>query len=113
MVVSSLKPARAACSFAAASVGGTALYKGKAFTWNSVPVIPKDPTGLSSTFAGAVAGFLSEHGHLDFRGLKRGLGYASAIAGACAGGIGPKALFSINREEVNQLFTRLRRVNKM
>lgn len=109
----SLISAGARCVLLRAGIsGGLCVYKGKACTWNAAPIIPKDPTGISSAFAGSIAGWCAEHGHLDLRGLKRGIGYASAIASACAGGVGPKSLFTMSREHVNDLFTRLRRLNK-
>ncbi|MFW5845593.1 MAG: hypothetical protein ACOCXJ_05140 [Planctomycetota bacterium] len=105
-----LQEAGARCiALSAGPLGGLLLYKQKACTWPADPTTPKPGAAPGAVFAGALAGFLCEHGKIDFRGLKRGLQLASAITGASLGGIGSKRLLNLDRGAYQELFNRLRR----
>lgn len=93
--------------------GGILVYKGKSSTWPAVPKAPRDDLGTHAAFTGALAGFLCEHGKLDYRGLKRGLVHAGAIAAATASAPGLSRLDSLQRPDYTELFTRLRRNAKV
>lgn len=92
--------------------GGIIAYKQKHCCYLALPQIPKDNTGISSTFAGLVAAYLCKHGKLDFRGLKRCLAIASAVAGACGQGFGPRKLLELDCGDSMQQFNKLRRTSK-
>lgn len=92
--------------------GGIAAYKNKTCSWSTNPIQPKDPTGMSAVFVGALVGSLAESGKCDWRALKRGLSLGSAVAAASGQGIGPKKLLSLNRNDYTDLFNRMRRNNK-
>lgn len=93
--------------------GGVIMYKNKTATWPSFATVePDEVIGSSAMFAGAVAGQLADHGHLDFRGLKRFCITASAIRPEAAKGPGPVKLLSMDRAAYTQAFTRLRRNTK-
>lgn len=92
--------------------GGLLLYQQKATTWPALPVATVDPTGTGAAFAGALAASCASHRVADFRTLKRGCAQASAVAGLCAAGVGPKKLLAADERVYLDRFNRLRRTAK-
>jgi hypothetical protein len=101
-----------AVALSAGSLGGLLLYKNKACTWPTEPIIPKEASGAFAAFAGCLAGFLVDHSKLDFRGLKRGLLFASSLATATLKDLSSKRLLALDRSDYQDLFNRLRRHGK-
>jgi sugar/nucleoside kinase (ribokinase family) len=92
-------------------LGGVIAYGDLATTYPALPVPPRGDAGPAAAFAGALAGWCAGAG-ADFRALKRGCAIASAVAGLCAHGAGPKRLLAENREGYLERFNRLRRTTK-
>ena len=94
------------------NLGGLLTYKNMQSGFLAIPRIAKEPTGSLSSFAGVLAASICKHGKVDFRGLKRACATASAVAGTCQQGIGPKKLLDLGREDYVQLYNKLRRSSK-
>lgn len=92
--------------------GGLVSYQQKATTWPALPVEVVEPTGIGSSFAGALAAWCATQGHADFSTIKRGLAMASAVASITAQGIGPRKLLTADSKEYVERFNKLRRTNK-
>jgi hypothetical protein len=93
----------------AGALGGLIAYQQRCATWPAAPRVAKDPTGTGSIFAGALTGLLAEHGGLDWEAIKRCAATAGAVAAESLGGIGPKRLLALDRDEYTKLFHHLRR----
>lgn len=96
----------------AGPLGGLIVYRQKTTTYPALPVETIDGTGVGPAFAGALAAWLTGAGKDDFRAIKRGCAVASAVAGICAQGFGPKKLLGADRKEYLERFNRLRRAAK-
>ena len=94
------------------NLGGLLAYKNMYSGFLAIPRPAKEPTGHLSSFAGVLAAAVAKHGKVDFRGLKRACATASAVAGTCQQGIGPKKLLDLGREDYLQLYNKLRRSSK-
>ncbi len=92
-------------------LGGVIVYGDKATTYPALPVEAGSSTGTGAAFAGALAGWCAGNG-ADFRAIKRGCAMASAVAGLCAQGEGPKKLLVAHRDQYMERFNRLRRTAK-
>jgi len=92
--------------------GGLIRYQNKTATWPAMPVTVVEPTGITAAFAGTLAGWCAADGSSDFRSLKRGLAMASAVAGLCALGVGPRKLLAANSKEFTERSNKLRRAVK-
>jgi sugar/nucleoside kinase (ribokinase family) len=92
--------------------GGLVSYQQKATTWAALPVEVVEPTGIGSSFAGALAAWCATQGHADFSTIKRGLAMASAVASITAQGVGPRKLLTAESKEYVERFNKLRRTNK-
>ncbi|MBA2479435.1 MAG: hypothetical protein H0V44_02140 [Planctomycetes bacterium] len=92
-------------------LGGLIIYGDKAVTYASMPMPKGSSRGTGAAFSGALAGWCAGEG-ADFRAIKRGCAMASAVAGICDQGVGPKKLLAAGRKEYIERFNRLRRTNK-
>lgn len=92
--------------------GGLVVYQQKATTWPALPVEVVEPTGVTASFAGALAAHCALAGKADFSAIKRGLAVASAVASLTAQGPGSKKLLSCDRSTFEDRFNRLRRTHK-
>jgi pfkB family carbohydrate kinase len=96
----------------AGCLGGLIVYRQKATTFPALPVEISERTGVSASFAGVLAAWLTGAGKEDFRAIKRGCAVASAVAGICGQGPGPKKLLAADRKEYLERFNKLRRAAK-
>lgn len=94
------------------NLGGILAYKNMYSGFLAIPRQAKEPTGHLSSFSGVLTAAVAKHGKVDFRGLKRACATASAVAGTCQQGIGPKKLLELGREDYLQLYNKLRRSSK-
>jgi sugar/nucleoside kinase (ribokinase family) len=96
----------------AGMLGGLLVYKNIQTTYPAIPVEMVEPTGVGATFVGVLAGWCADEGKSDYNSLKRGVAIASAIAGMCGLGVGPKKLLGCGHREYFERFNTLRRVEK-
>lgn len=96
----------------AGMLGGLLVYRQKVVTYPAMPVEVVDPTGTSAVFPGALAAWCAGADKDDFRTIKRGCAVASAVAGICLQGIGPKKLLAADRKEYLERYNRLHRLAK-
>jgi sugar/nucleoside kinase (ribokinase family) len=96
----------------AGMMGGLVVYRQKAISYPAMPLEVVDATGTSAAFPGALAAWCAGSGKDDFRTLKRGCAVASAVAGICVQGLGPKKLLASDRKEYIERYNRLRRLAK-
>ncbi len=85
---------------------GVLLFKGKEIF--SLPGYPletvRDPTGAGDSFAGGMAGFLSQAEKSGFEELKKALVYGSAIASYTVEGFGLDRLKSLTRADIEERY---------
>ncbi len=93
-------------------LGGLIAYRGKITTYPALPLETIDAAGVSAAFPGALAAWCAGAGKGDFATVKRGCAVASAVAGICSQGQGPRKLLQANRNEIIERFNRLRREQK-
>jgi sugar/nucleoside kinase (ribokinase family) len=96
----------------AGMLGGLLVYRQKVVTYPAMPLEVVDPTGTSAVFPGALAAWCAGADKDDFRTIKRGCAVASAVAGICLQGIGPKKLLAADRKEYLERYNRLHRLAK-
>jgi sugar/nucleoside kinase (ribokinase family) len=96
----------------AGALGGLIAYRQKVVSYPAMPLEVVDGTGTSAAFPGALAAWCAGAGKDDFKALKRGCAVASAVAGICVQGLGPKKLLAADRKEYLERFNRLRRLAK-
>lgn len=72
----------------------------------SAPALPLesvfDPTGAGDTFAGGLAGFLSESQKVNFDTMKKAIVYGSTLASFCVEKFGTERLESLKSDEVER-----------
>ena len=61
-----------------------------------------DPTGAGDTFAGGLAGYLSEQNELNFENLKNGIIYGTIMASFCVESFGTSSMENLQKKEVLQ-----------
>ena len=90
---------------------GAMLFEdGKFFTIPAFPVEKvKDPTGAGDTFAGGVAGYLSQIDKIDFESLKLAVVNGTLMASFCVEGLGTSA---VQRLEKKMFADRLKEFKK-
>ena len=59
-----------------------------------------DPTGAGDTFAGGLAGYLSEKNELNFENLKNGIIYGTIMASFCVESFGTSSMENLQKKEV-------------
>tara|TARA_Y100000385_G_scaffold33007_1_gene30959 strand:- start:11235 stop:12164 length:930 start_codon:yes stop_codon:yes gene_type:complete len=83
--------------------GALLFNKGRMF---SAPALPLesvfDPTGAGDTFAGGVAGFLSQSDTINFENMKKAVIYGSALASFCVEKFGTERLRALKSEEISR-----------
>lgn len=93
--------------------GALLCYKQKTCTIASLPQPePAQAMGSGATFTGVLAGGLAEHGHIDWRNLKRLANTAAGVAAQARRGPGPVPLLGLRAADYQQAFLRLRRNGK-
>jgi len=97
----------------AGPLGGLAAYKDRRTTWpaQAREAVPGSPAP-GPIHLGVLAGFLADHGGLDWQGLKRGLATAAAVVAAALPGPGPKRLLRLDKTGYRDLYHKLRRNSK-
>lgn len=61
-----------------------------------------DPTGAGDTFAGGVAGYLTEYEQEGFEALKNAIIFGSNMASFCVEKFGTERMVEVNKDEINQ-----------
>ncbi len=68
----------------------------------------KDPTGAGDSFAGGMMGSIAASGDFSFEGIKRAMGYGTAVASLTVEGFGTEALRAASRQDVEGRVRQLR-----
>lgn len=68
----------------------------------------KDPTGAGDSFAGGMMGRIAATGDASYAGLKRAIGYGTAVASLTVEGFGTAGLESADRQDVEARYQSLR-----
>lgn len=71
-----------------------------------------DPTGAGDTFAGGVAGYLTEQEETDFEQLKNAIIFGSNLASFCVEKFGTERMLEISAEEINQRLNQFQQLTK-
>lgn len=94
---------------------GAVLYMdGTFFTVPAYPleVVP-DPTGGGDSFAGGVLGYLAERGSFDLPTFRDAMLYGTAVASYVIEDFGPKRLYGLGREKIEERVEGLRKMMEL
>jgi sugar/nucleoside kinase (ribokinase family) len=91
---------------------GAYLFSGdKIFFSAAIPLDEViDPTGAGDSFAGGLAGYLASRGKTDFKTVKKGMLYGTAVASATCEGFGTEKTASVTGEQIEHRFNELQRL---